>query len=173
MFYYQLAIQINENETAKIVSDYNEYIWSLPNIVATSIPSNIIADEYTKYGIVSLKEYKIPFNTTYIIESDITHWYEISFYCSDLEEALGLEYESINQNGVHPNLILEFFVQTLRSLNNISKVHLGLIGVEIGAMYDFDHLRMKMEGCNDLIFINRIDLNNIHKANGKFMKFID
>lgn len=174
--FYEIAMQIENNDDSKIVKILLEKLFQIENISGpfdNNLEHKKLDLEYFEnIGILEINNKKLPFKTHHFPGDNGINWLDISIYTAMLEKVLGTEYQTWNINGndtkFHEGLD-KILIDILRILNAERNIQLGILGFEVSAMYEFDWLSKNELTENDIafsrFFINKNALDKINLKN--------
>ena len=174
--FYEIAMQIENNENSKKVEKLLENLFQIGNISGpfdNNFKNKKLDLEYFEnVGILEINNKKLPFKTHHFPGDNGINWFDISIYTSMLEKVLGNEYQTWNINGNETKFHEELdriLINILRTLNTKCKIQLGILGFEVSGMYELESLLKKELTENDVafsrFFINKSELHKINLKN--------
>ncbi len=181
--FYELSIQVCESSNNLPIKLYNDFIWSLQNVIGPfdrqfdKIEIDIENIEHN--GIIKFNDKYIPFLTYNVREESPVetgyNWFDICFYSSAIESVFGEEYITWSENPKSPIEIDDFFKFILKKLYNIFPFKLANIDFESSGQYYLDDLKDKIELMwnQPKFYIGKENYNHISESNKRLCKIIE
>ncbi|MEM6263268.1 MAG: hypothetical protein AAGI38_12220 [Bacteroidota bacterium] len=147
--FYELAIEVSNPQEVGSVKVLTNKLFELPHVRGPFDndfePTKLDLNYFDNLGYFIVDSRKVPFKTFHFPPEgeNASSWLDILVDTSIYEAILGKEYQTWSSDAKWHKGLDSILIDSLKALNSVHQVRVGLIGWEVSGMYTLKTLREK------------------------------